>query len=153
MTYEELYQEATQLGIDIYEMPLKPRINGLYGDNVIGINKFIPTSTEKVCILAEELGHYFTSSGDILDQSEIANRKQEKRARSWGYEKLIPLNRFVQAHKHGIRNRYELADHLGVTEDFLESAINRYIEKYGTHVMVGTSIVTFEPLGVAKLFE
>ncbi|MFA4137166.1 MULTISPECIES: ImmA/IrrE family metallo-endopeptidase [unclassified Brevibacillus] len=152
MTYEELYQEAIQLGIDIYEMPLTPRIKGLYSDNIIGINKFIPTSIEKLCVLAEELGHYFTSSGDILDQSKIVNRKQEKRARTWGYEKLIPLSAFVQAHKHGVRNRYELADYLGVTEDFLESALNRYIEKYGTHVIVGNSIVTFEPLGVAELF-
>ncbi|MGG1991178.1 hypothetical protein [Brevibacillus brevis] len=93
MTYEELYQEATQLGIDIYEMPLKPRIKGLYSDNIIGINKFIPTSIEKLCVLAEELGHYFTSSGDILDQSKIVNRKQEKRARSW-----VMKNLFLSVH-------------------------------------------------------
>lgn len=153
MTYEELTWEAVHQGLDIYEMPLKPRIKGLYSNNVIAINKYISTNVEKVCVLAEELGHHHTSSGNILDQTKIANRKQEKRARSWGYEKLIPLNAFIQAHKQGVKNRFELADHLGVTEEFLDSAINRYIEKYGTHVKVGLSTIIFEPLGVLELFE
>ncbi|GIO05357.1 hypothetical protein J31TS6_13850 [Brevibacillus reuszeri] len=52
-----------------------------------------------------------------------------------------------------VKNRFELADYLGVTEDFLDAAINRYIEKYGTHVTVGLSTVIFEPLGVLELFE
>ncbi|MGG4459298.1 hypothetical protein ABEX29_13395 [Brevibacillus porteri] len=66
---------------------------------------------------------------------------------------LFPFNAFIQAHKQGVKNRFELAEHLGVTEEFLDSAINRYIEKYGTHVKVGLSTVIFEPLGVLELFE
>ncbi|TGU86833.1 ImmA/IrrE family metallo-endopeptidase, partial [Mesorhizobium sp. M00.F.Ca.ET.186.01.1.1] len=131
MTYEELLREAVHHGVGIYEMPLQPRIKGLYSDNIIGINKNIPTNIEKACVLAEELGHHFKTVGNILDQSKIENRQQESRARNWAYEKLVPLSSIVQAHKHGIKNRYELAELLGVTEDFLDSAINRYIEKYG----------------------
>ncbi|WP_312116595.1 ImmA/IrrE family metallo-endopeptidase [Brevibacillus reuszeri] len=153
MTYEELLKEAVQHGLDIYEMPLNTRIKGLYSDNIICINKLISTNTEKTCILAEELGHHFKTDGNILDQSKIENRQQENRARSWAYEKLVPLSAFVQAHKQGIRNRYELADHLGVTEEFLESSIKRYIHKYGTYVTVGTCTITFEPLGVLELFK
>ncbi|GED68983.1 membrane protein [Brevibacillus reuszeri] len=153
MTYEELIEEAVQHGLDIYEMPLKPRIKGLYSNDIIGINKSIATTIEKTCILAEEIGHHFKTSGNILDQSKIENRQQENRARSWAYEKLVPLDAFVQAHKQGIKNRYELADYLGVTEVFLDSAINRYIEKYGTHVTFGLSTIIFEPLGVLELFE
>lgn len=153
MTYEELLKEAVQHGLDIYEMPLNTRIKGLYSDNIICINKLISTNTEKTCILAEELGHHFKTEGDILDQSKIENRQQENRARSWAYEKLVPLNAIALAHKQGIKNRFELADFLGVTEEFLDSAINRYIEKYGTHVIADNSIITFEPLGVLELFE
>lgn len=153
MTYEDLLKEALQHGLDIYEMPLKPRIKGLYSDNIIGINKSISSSTEKACILAEELGHHYKTSGNILDQSKIENRQQENRARSWAYEKLVPLTSFVQAHKQGIKNRFELADFLGVTEDFLDSAINRYIEIYGPQVTVGNLTVILEPLGVLELFE
>jgi len=153
MTYEDLQKEAVHQGIDIYEMPLKPRIKGLYCDNIIAINKLIPTIIEKACVLAEELGHHHKTSGNILDQSKIENRQQENRARSWAYEKLVPLKLIVQAHKQGIKNRFELADFLGVTEDFLDAAINRYIEKYGLLAPVGNYTVIFEPLGVLELFE
>ena len=47
------------------------RIKGLYCDGYIAINKDIETETERACILAEELGHYYTSSGDIIDQRNI----------------------------------------------------------------------------------
>ena len=33
--------------------------------------------TEKACVLAEELGHHYTTVGDIIDQKESENRKQE----------------------------------------------------------------------------
>ncbi|MFI8711993.1 ImmA/IrrE family metallo-endopeptidase [Brevibacillus brevis] len=153
MMYEQLLAEAAHHSIDTYEMPFSPRIKGLYNNHSIAINKFIPTNIEKACILAEELGHYFTTSGNILDQTKIENRQQENRARTWAYEKLVPLSAFVHAHKQGIKNRYELADFLGVTESFLDSAISRYIEKYGLSVTVGNSTVIFEPLGVLELFE
>lgn len=132
-------------------MPI--RIKGLYSDNVIWINKRIPTRTEKTCVLAEENGHHYTSSGDILKQDSISNCKQEKRARAWAYEKLIPLPSFIKAARLGIRNRHELADYFGVTEEFLASAVNRYIEKYGTHKTVGNYTISFDPLLVLELFE
>lgn len=153
MTYEGLLREAANYGIDSYEMPMKPRIKGLYSDSIVWINKYLSSSSEKVCVLAEELGHYHTSSGDILDQRDIRNRKQEKRARAWAHKKLIPLSAFVQAHRAGIRNRFELAEYLGVTEDFLDDAVKRYQEKYGLTACIGNHTICFEPLGVLELFE
>lgn len=153
MAYEELLSEAKQHGIDVYEKPFSSRIKGLYSDNVIAINKLIPTIIEKACVLAEELGHHHRTSGNILDQSNIENRQQENRARSWAYEKLVPLKSIVQAHKQGIKNRFELAEFLGVTEEFLDAAINRYTEKYGMLATVGNYTVIFEPLGVLELFD
>ncbi|MEK4381135.1 ImmA/IrrE family metallo-endopeptidase [Aeribacillus sp. FSL K6-2848] len=153
MTYENLLREAQQHGIDTYEKPMTPTIKGLYSDKVIWINKNIPTNDEKACILAEELGHYHTSSGNILDQSKISNRKQELRARTWAYERLVPLQKIVQAHKSGVRNRYELAEYLGITEDFLVAAIKRYKEKYGLYFSIENYTICFEPLGVMELFD
>lgn len=116
-------------------------------------DKYILINAEKTCILAEELGHHFKTAGNILDQTKIENRQQENRARGWAYEKLVPLKSIVQAHKQGIKNRFELAEFLGVTEEFLDAAINRYIEKYGLLASVGNYSVIFEPLGVLELFE
>ena len=64
---------------------------GLYGDNVAWINKNLP-SRRKTCILAEEIGHYETSVGDILDQHSLDSAKQERAARGWAFNKLIPLD-------------------------------------------------------------
>ncbi|GIP35072.1 ImmA/IrrE family metallo-endopeptidase [Paenibacillus sp. J2TS4] len=153
MKYEAIVREADQLGVAIYEKPMSPKTKGLYADNNICINRNIQTSIEKSCILAEELGHYHTSSGNILDQRTVENRKQEKRARSWAYERLVPLSAFIVAHRTGIRNRYELADYLGVTEDFLDASLKRYQEKFGISTTVGKYTIIFEPLGVLEFLE
>lgn len=151
--YNQLLMEAEQLGIDTYEEPMTSRIKGLYSNNIIWINRNVSSTTEKACILAEELGHYFTSAGDILDQTKVENRKQELKARAWAYEKLIPLSKIVQAQKAGVRNRYELSDFLGVSEDFLEAALNRYKEKYGLSTSIDNFTLYFDPLGVLENFE
>lgn len=153
MTYEDLQKEAEQQGVDIYEKTLRQRIKGLYADNIIWINRYIPTNKEKACVLAEELGHYYTSYGDILDQTKIINRKQEKRARNWAYEKLIPLHKLIEAYECRCRNRFELAEYLDVTEDFLEAALKHYKEKFGLFTVHGDYVIYFEPLGVLKVDE
>lgn len=89
-TYEELLDEAHNHNIEVYEMPMLPRNRGLYSDGIVWVNKFTPYTVGKACILAEELGHYHTSTGDILDQSDLRHRKQELRARQWLMADLSP---------------------------------------------------------------
>ncbi|PRS42904.1 ImmA/IrrE family metallo-endopeptidase [Bacillus sp. NMCC46] len=152
MKYHSLLKNAASSGIEVYEKSLSPNTKGLYGDNVIWINRTL-SSVEKTCTLAEELGHHFTTHGNIIDQSILENRKQELRAREWGYKLLFPLERLIDAQKEGIRNRFELAEYLNVTEQFLEDALKRYKEKYGLYKKVGKHTICFEPLGVIENFE
>lgn len=153
MTYEKLLKEAIQHGIDTYEKPMRQTVKGLYSDKIIWINKHLSTTIEKKCILAEELGHHHTSVGDILNQTELRNRKQENLARDWAYKKLIPLTKIVQSQREEIRNKYELAEFLGVTESFLEDALKWYKEKRGLYVEFEGLTICFEPLGVLEIFE
>src|SRR5690625_1289 len=132
---------------------MQKRIKGLYSDNIIWINKKIQSTTEKACILAEELGHYHTSFGDILDQSKIMNRKQEILARSWAYKRLVPLEKIISAHKNNVRNKYELADFLNITEEFLMEALRRYKDEYGLYTRIDNFTIYFEPLSVVEMFE
>lgn len=153
--YETLKRESP---IPIDEKAALPDdIMGIYIEShsaeVILLNKNIQTTTEKTCVLAEEIGHYYTTVGDISDQTNIANRKQERCAREWGYFRLVPLSAFIHAHRTGICNRFELADFLGVTENFLQAAIDRYREKYGKYVSVDGYTLCLEPLGVLEMFE
>lgn len=151
MPYEKLLNEALQHNIDIYEEPMKPRIKGLYANNVIWINKDIDTSIEKACVLAEEIGHHHTSVGDILDQSIVHNVKQEKQARKWACNHLITPEKLVLTFKEGCRSKYEVADMLEVTEAFLEEALTFYREKHGNEVKIDDNHTLFlDPLAVYK---
>lgn len=147
--YETLLDEAQQEYIDVYEFPFRGRIQGLYWDKTIGICRDV-TSAEKACILAEELGHYYTSIGDILNQDKLMNRKQENRARRWGYEKLVPLEKFISAFEAGVQNRLDLTEYLDVTEKFLLAVLKHYQEKHGKYRRVGNYIIVFEPLIVFR---
>ena len=150
MSYDALIKEAMQLEIDTYEMPMTPRNKGLYADKIIWINKDIST-VEKHCVLAEELGHYHTSSGNILDQKDIRNLKQELRARGWAYEKLIPLSKILEAGQYGITGRHAVAEWLEVTEDFLQHSIEYYQRKYGLYATHSNYLIYFEPLAIIAL--
>lgn len=152
VAYEELLIETENEGVEIIEMNFRGKIKGLYSDNVIAIDKKLNTA-DKTCILAEELGHYFTSSGNILNIEDIRNVKQEKRARNWAYEKLVGIINIINAYNAGVKNRYELAEYLNVTEEFLEEAIQYHKDKYGMYYQIDNYVVYFEPnLGVLKSF-
>jgi hypothetical protein len=152
-TYEKLAVEIEHEPIIIIEKNFKSKAKGICKHNKIAISKQINLTSEKACILAEELGHYFTSFGNILDQRDIKNVKQEKRARNWAYERLVPLNGFIEAFCTGIRNRNELAEFLGVTEDFIDLALKHYSEKFGLYKVLDGYIIYFEPLGILKMID
>lgn len=146
MTYEELLIEAENNGLIVREKPLRAYKGRIKGNRVA--IKMGLSNADKRCTLIEELGHHHKTVGNILDQSKVENIKQEKLARAWGYEKLVELPDIINAKKEGIRNRYELAEHFGVTEEFLISALNYYKNKHGRMCLVGDYIIEFEPLEV-----
>lgn len=58
---ECLEDEAYNKGIDVVDYNFNSdHIKGLYADSVIALNKKLDTTKEKICILAEELGHHET---------------------------------------------------------------------------------------------
>ena len=102
--------------------------------------------------MAEELGHYYTGTGDILDQSSVSNRKQEMHGRIYAYNKLVGLMGIIDAHKHHCQNLFETAEYLDVTEEFLSDVLNYYKAKYGKGVSIDNYVIYFEPcLGVLEL--
>lgn len=148
MNYEALLAEADSHGLIVKEKKLVSSDGRIKG-NKIAIRKDIDTVSEKSCVLAEELGHYYTSSGNIIDMQDVQNRKQEHRARLWAYNKMITMDKLAEACKYGCRNRYELAEYLEVTEEFLQEAIDSYKQIYGTkYHQCGDYLICFEPLNI-----
>lgn len=150
MTYNNLLRIAEVENIEVFEFDFSENIKALYCDNNIGISPDIETTKEKKCILAEELGHYYTSSGDITDQNDLRNKKQELTARRWAHKKLLPLEKIIKGSFTGCRNLYELADHLDVTEEFLTEALQQYKMEYGLYAEVDDYCIYFEPLTVCR---
>lgn len=108
----------------------------------------------KFYVLSEELGQHYTSSGNILDQSDTMNQKQEYRARLYGYNLKVGLMGIVQAYEHKCRNLYEMAEYLDVTEKYLQEALVTYRNKYGACKEVDNYIIFFEPhLAVLRKFR
>ena len=152
MNYEQLLTAADQEGLLVKEQPLTGH-DGLIRGSRIAIRKNIKTQAEKSCVLAEEIGHYHTSSGNILDQSRVAGRKQEYRARLYGYNLKIGLTGLISAYEAGCGNLYEMAEYLDATEEYLKEAIDCYKSKYGLCTSIDNYIIYFEPLAVIKLIS
>lgn len=151
MEYEKLLEEADGEFLIIKEKPLMAYSGRIKG-NKIAIKKDM-NMVDKACTLAEELGHYHTTVGNILDQSSASIRKQERRARIWAYNKMIGLNGIIRAYEHGCRSKSDMADYLDVTEEFLQEAINCYTEKYGLYKEIDNYMILFQPLGVLELYK
>lgn len=149
VTYDDLLIESDRNNLITKEKALRANKGRIKG-NRIAINREL-TRREKKCVLAEELGHYYTTAGDILDQSDTGSRKQEYRARLMAYDRLIGLVGIVDAYKHGCRSRYEIAEHLDVTEAFLQETLEAYRAKYGLCTQLADYIIYFDPLGVLEL--
>lgn len=158
-SYEKLLEIALEENICVYDSfdlngdkKSIQRLDGLYIDGNVALDKAIPTQREKACVLAEELGHYYTTTGDILDQSRAENRKQEQKARLWAYNRMVGLMGLVRAFEHGCRNLSETAEFLDVTDLFLADALEKYRQKYGIFTTVDNYIIYFEPnLRVGKM--
>lgn len=149
MLYESLLREADRRHVRVEEKELPGTIKGLQGNNHIWINKKLSTKA-KAGILAEELGHYETTSGNIIDQSIHINRKQELQARTWAYKKTLPLDYLIEAHEQGITDLYELAEYLYLDEEFILEAIERFKAVYGLQKDHDDYIITFDPLFIEK---
>ena len=143
---EKLEQEAFEDKIKVHDYYLgEESLKGIYIDGNVAINKSVNNSTEKTCVLAEELGHHHTSVGNILDMDDMRNRKQERQARLWGYNRLIGLTGIITAFRAGCQNRHEIAELLDVTEDFLQECIDCYRDKYGVYTELDNYVIYFIP--------
>ena len=142
--YEELLDEAYSNNLIVKEKALE-YYDGRIKGNKIAIRKSIETSAQKACVLAEELGHHYTSVGDILDLSDPRNEKQEYLARLWAFKKLVSLDKLVEAFEKRLTSSEEIADFLEVTVPYLNESIELYTSIYGSIIKYKKYIIQFNP--------
>lgn len=145
--YEELLEIALQENVKVYEKYdlSGTRLKGLYCDGVIALDKDIETQTERACVLAEELGHHYTTVGDITDLTSMNNQKQELKARLTAYDDRVGLLGIIRAYNARRTAPDEMAEFLDVTPEFLRDALECYRSKYSPYVSIDNYIIFFEP--------
>lgn len=97
-------------------------INGVYIDELkaIGLSNSLST-TEKKCVLAEELGHYYCNATYPLSCTDkTLIDKAEYRAKKWSTKALISPSDVEKVKLLGLKFKWEIAEFLGVTEDVVE---------------------------------
>lgn len=103
MNLDNLYDLAEKENIKIYDYYIDEDINGMYLNydklNAIALNyKNIENSKEELCVLSEELGHYYMDATyNYANVDKVSMEKQEYRAKKWSYYILIPFEKLKSA--------------------------------------------------------
>ena len=80
------------------------------------------------------------------------NRKQEYRARLYGYNLRVGLIGIINAYESRCRSLHEMAEYLDVPENYLTEVIDCYRSKCGQYVAMDNYIIYFIPqLAVIKI--
>lgn len=145
--YEELLEYAVNEGITVIDFELGDKTKGLYCDGYVFIDKHCAES-EKFCALAEELGHHYTATSNIVSLDTMEKRKQEQLGRRWGYETILSLERILDAIIEGYDNLADLAEQLYVTPEYLQEALLYYGQKHGAEIMYHDHRVIFSDASV-----
>ena len=143
--YEELLTTAEKMKLLVIELNLgTDKKCGKYFDNIIIINSNM-TKSEKLEILAEEIGHHNTSYGHICDQKSIENRKQEAYARRNGYKYIAKPKDIIEAVKNGAYDLNSIADYFFVSPELLADIIEDWKKQYGLGIKLGEYYLQLNP--------
>ena len=127
-----LYRYAEKRNIEIAGFPLPETasmsIESESGYCYIGIDyRKIESETDERVHLSHELGHCATGSFYNRYAKMDIRQKHENRADKWAIRKLIPVEKMDSAVAEGHTELWDLADYLGVTEDFIKKAVCYYV--------------------------
>lgn len=132
MRLSNLYEYAEKQNINICSanMPKSESMSVMVGgEYFIGIDPFsLKSSSEEKVKLAHEIGHCETGSFYNVYAAYDLRAKHERRADKWAIKKLVPKDELIQACKDWCKNSYELAEHFGVPQWFMDKALKFYFE-------------------------
>ena len=125
-----LYDELNAAGVRFYHWNMDNdaaavvEMNGQYG--VFMDFTHIRTGAEELVAVAHEGGHISTGATHCLDSPYDLVEKHEHKADKWAIEALITAEELDDAVAAGNTELWQLADHFGVTEEFMKKAVCWY---------------------------
>ena len=151
--YEGLESDAKDEGIIVDYTELMATRALLLRDGDLEVIQICPSASyaERACLLAEELGHHFTSVGNtVIHPDSITLSRSEERAFRYSINRLLPLDRVAEALCKTPRSLHELAEDLGVTVDLLRHALVFWEATCGLYFEGEDYVLMFNPTGVYK---
>ncbi|MEA4928414.1 MAG: hypothetical protein VB104_07020 [Candidatus Limiplasma sp.] len=135
---------AEEHHLTVYDsLPPDFPLNGLYLEDethrIILMKASLPDRVYTP-VLVEEIGHYATSFGVVVELDGVTEIKSENKAHEWAIEMLLPICKFAFAScLFQCSTVADYADHFNLDEGFVEEAI-RY------HQRKGNWMESFDPI-------
>ena len=126
MELETMRALAQRMNVEIVHEHMHGDLMGLCIDDVIILSDKLDDAAKK-CVLAEEIGHYFTAEGDITQLATVDDYNMELAGRKWGYEVLLPVSQIKAAMRVGIDSIKDIAELYKVTPEYVKEALLYYI--------------------------
>lgn len=153
---EELDQEIYDNGINVEEFDTTDfHVDGLYYNSddlaspVITLNSTL-TEREKNSIKAHELGHHNYCVCNLFEAPQWIQRKYETLADRYKLERIMPVEKLLEAFDNGDCAPMALADFLEITLEELASGIKLYQQIYGISLTRGQYTITWQPFKITK---
>lgn len=86
----------------------------------------IETRAEQAVILVHEMGHIEADALNSARSPYDTEGRNERRAWKWAIRELLPVERLTEAVRSAQGRLWEVAEDLGVTQEFVERAIEYY---------------------------
>lgn len=130
---DKLQDEYPQLEFH-YEKDMPEGLSGFILNQDIYINKQ-NSKTKQLETLAEELGHYETTVGQIVPVKTEKDRIQERKARRWGRMKIVTLRGLIDCYNSHLLTSEEVADYFEISIGYFWDAIADIKGKLGEKFM------------------
>ena len=129
---QEIYRTADQENIVVDRFALSSRealsIMSEDGNCYIAIDPSkIEGESDERTKLSHEVGHCITGAFYNQYSKFDCRQRHENRADKWAIQYLIPVDDLDEAVAEGYTEMWELADHFGVTEEFMRKAVCYYV--------------------------
>lgn len=138
--FEQLEQlaDSHDIRIDLHILQEDDACDGLFvalrdGCSLILINRHRALA-QRTAALAEELGHYFRSVGDLRDLNDIVAAKSEALAHSWSIDQLLPQPELQTYLENGNGTAWEVAEAADLPEHFVREAATYHARKKSQHI-------------------
>lgn len=120
----DLFANANGITVDYMDLPESGSLS--VPGHVALDHRFTWDSPERTVRLAHELGHCATGAFYTLGADSLTVARCERRADKWAIHRMVTADALRDAARDGYDSLWALADHFGITPEYVEKAIALY---------------------------